>query len=146
MLASPAAYRLPPRRQSGQPVANLVGQPRGGRMSRPTPSTEMNKRGHQIVSARSVELAGVPGLEPRLTGPEPVGLPITPYPNGIAPWSAPTQSSGLPTRRPIRRRSQRLDHGQAGLAVQAEPASDPGRAQERQIVAGHQDRTAVTLH
>src|ERR1700733_5229225 len=24
--------------------------------------------------------AGVPGLEPRLTGPEPVGLPITPYP------------------------------------------------------------------
>ncbi len=26
--------------------------------------------------------AGVPGLEPRLTGPEPVGLPITPYPMG----------------------------------------------------------------
>jgi hypothetical protein len=25
-------------------------------------------------------MAGVPGLEPRLTGPEPVGLPITPYP------------------------------------------------------------------
>ena len=28
--------------------------------------------------------AGVPGLEPRLTGPEPVGLPITPYPNTAA--------------------------------------------------------------
>ena len=27
-------------------------------------------------------VAGVPGLEPRLTGPEPVGLPITPYPTG----------------------------------------------------------------
>src|ERR1700722_13216050 len=37
------------------------------------------------TSALSAELAGVPGLEPRLTGPEPVGLPITPYPNGIAP-------------------------------------------------------------
>src|SRR6478736_2152768 len=31
-----------------------------------------------------VVLAGVLGLEPRLTGPEPVGLPITPYPMGSA--------------------------------------------------------------
>jgi hypothetical protein len=30
-------------------------------------------------------LAGVLGLEPRLTGPEPVGLPITPYPNDAQP-------------------------------------------------------------
>src|SRR3954465_1305558 len=29
-------------------------------------------------------LAGVPGLEPRLTEPETVGLPITPYPMGGA--------------------------------------------------------------
>src|SRR3954454_6237448 len=29
-------------------------------------------------------LAGVPGLEPRLTEPETVGLPITPYPKGGA--------------------------------------------------------------
>src|ERR1700722_3772554 len=36
------------------------------------------------TSALSAELAGVPGLEPRLTGPEPVGLPITPYPNAAA--------------------------------------------------------------
>ena len=28
------------------------------------------------------QIAGVLGLEPRLTGPEPVGLPITPYPMG----------------------------------------------------------------
>jgi hypothetical protein len=28
--------------------------------------------------------AGVPGLEPRLTEPESVVLPITPYPNGFA--------------------------------------------------------------
>ncbi|MEY3578712.1 MAG: hypothetical protein RIS49_690, partial [Actinomycetota bacterium] len=26
-------------------------------------------------------IAGVPGLEPRLTEPESAGLPITPYPN-----------------------------------------------------------------
>ena len=29
----------------------------------------------------SGDMAGVPGLEPRLTEPETVGLPITPYPN-----------------------------------------------------------------
>src|SRR3954468_11729683 len=33
-------------------------------------------------ASNRVPLAGVLGLEPRLTGPEPVGLPITPYPMG----------------------------------------------------------------
>src|SRR5262249_32988848 len=37
------------------------------------------------VVAHATPVAGVPGLEPRLTGPEPVGLPITPYPIG-AVW------------------------------------------------------------
>ena len=47
-------------------------------------------RGRQRQKSRSLEAigifdaAGVPGLEPRLTGPEPVGLPITPYPMGGA--------------------------------------------------------------
>ena len=41
-----------------------------------------------MIRVRAVSrAAGVPGLEPRLTGPEPVGLPITPYPNGIGPVS-----------------------------------------------------------
>ena len=31
----------------------------------------------------SLSAAGVPGLEPRLTGPEPVVLPITPYPSEV---------------------------------------------------------------
>src|SRR5689334_23258304 len=45
--------------------------------------------------------AGVPGLEPRLTEPESVGLPITPYPIGAAgraaselypsPWCPPNR-------------------------------------------------------
>ena len=34
------------------------------------------------ISHHVVSLAGVPGLEPRLTEPESVGLPITPYPMG----------------------------------------------------------------
>src|ERR1700691_5020117 len=46
------------------------------------PAHSGNKRGPPGASAPSTELAGVPGLEPRLTGPEPVGLPITPYPTG----------------------------------------------------------------
>src|SRR5579863_8437655 len=73
--------------------------------------------------------AGVPGLEPRLTGPEPVGLPITPYPTGTRHrTAAPTQSSGRNSRRPTRaevRRedlapSQRIDDGQADGGVQPE--------------------------
>jgi hypothetical protein len=38
-------------------------------------------RGNKIPAVAGI-LAGVLGLEPRLTGPEPVVLPITPYPNG----------------------------------------------------------------
>ena len=36
----------------------------------------------QIISENQVvEEVGIPGLEPRITGPESVVLPITPYPN-----------------------------------------------------------------
>ena len=33
-------------------------------------------------------MAGIPGLEPRLTEPESVGLPITPYPKWHYEWKA----------------------------------------------------------
>ena len=40
-----------------------------------------SKRGTEATLKHPCHVdAGVPGLEPRLTGPEPVGLPITPYP------------------------------------------------------------------
>jgi hypothetical protein len=39
--------------------------------------------------------AGVPGLEPRLTEPESVGLPITPYPKGHERPLAPVQFSRI---------------------------------------------------
>src|ERR1700727_4662 len=74
------------------------------------------------TSALSAELAGGPGLEPRLTGPEPVGLPITPYPNGIAPGGRMRSRSLADSARGSQPQSSwRLDDGQAGLAVQAEP-------------------------
>jgi hypothetical protein len=41
--------------------------------------------------------------------------------------------------------SQRVDDGQADSAVETEPAGDPGRAQERHVVAGDQDRPAVAF-
>src|SRR3712207_6785388 len=44
-------------------------------------------------------LAGVPGLEPRLTEPETVGLPITPYPKA---WPAPRGAGYDHTRCPRR--------------------------------------------
>ena len=54
------------------------------------------------TGGRAVWLAGVPGLEPRLTGPEPVGLPITPYPMGSSHRGsvAPVQCSRTAARRP----------------------------------------------
>ena len=42
-----------------------------------------------VYSRRWCFLAGVPGLEPRLTEPETVGLPITPYPMGVRRLAAP---------------------------------------------------------
>src|SRR3954469_8733258 len=42
------------------------------------------RRGRAVVREEPGFLAGVPGLEPRLTEPESVGLPITPYPKGDA--------------------------------------------------------------
>ena len=40
-------------------------------------------RSHHSDSVRAMELAGVPGLEPRLSEPESLVLPITPYPSAF---------------------------------------------------------------
>src|SRR5580704_17847834 len=89
-------------------------------------------------------VAGVPGLEPRLTGPEPVGLPITPYPNarqGLAARVRPRSLADSARAGPL----TGLHYRQALVAVQAEPAGEAGRAQERHVVAGDDDRAAVPL-
>lgn len=44
-----------------------------------------------------IALAGIPGLEPELTEPETVGLPITPYPM-VPEGSGSNRSSGAPYR------------------------------------------------
>src|SRR5690625_4970268 len=48
------------------------------------------------------QIAGVLGLEPRLTGPEPVGLPITPYPMGTAHCEPGADFTGRRCTRPNR--------------------------------------------
>src|SRR3984957_9353933 len=102
------------------------------------------------TSALLAELAGVPGLEPRLTGPEPVGLPITPYPNGTAPGDrvrprSLADSAGAGQHEKGRTASQRVDRRQACFGVQTEPPGDPGRTKERHVVASHHDRAAIVL-
>src|SRR6266508_2682736 len=47
-----------------------------------TGATALRGRRPRPLDDGARRLAGVPGLEPRLTGPEPVGLPITPHPTG----------------------------------------------------------------
>src|SRR5580698_9537723 len=78
---------------SAQTTASATVRPTGGwrfqRLALPetvlsvAALSETNKRGREAHPRCQLSwLAGVPGLEPRLTGPEPVGLPITPYPMG----------------------------------------------------------------
>jgi len=53
-----------------------------GRRARPLHNGAIERTSLEDLSTGLI--AGVLGLEPRLTGPEPVGLPITPYPMGIS--------------------------------------------------------------
>ena len=46
-------------------------------------STRCSEEIRPAVLALAAGTAGVPGLEPRLTEPESVVLPITPYPMGV---------------------------------------------------------------
>src|SRR5258708_23552342 len=59
---------------------HCAGRAAGARCERQGSPEKTNAGAGGIRATSSV--AGVPGLEPRLTGPEPVGLPITPYPMG----------------------------------------------------------------
>ena len=56
----------------------------GGRPPGKTLRAQMKMAPKGAIEHGDPASAGVPGLEPRLTGPEPVGLPITPYPNATA--------------------------------------------------------------
>ena len=51
-------------------------------------------------------LAGILGLEPRLTGPEPVVLPITPYPKGDGPLAEPVGGPSRAEQKPYTRASR----------------------------------------
>ena len=59
------------------------GEPREAHGSSRIPAELYQKS--STTALAGVGRAGVPGLEPRLTEPETVGLPITPYPNVIPP-------------------------------------------------------------
>jgi hypothetical protein len=75
---------------SAEPLASSGGTPDRirtgatalrGRRARPLHNGGLSDRNPSLgLGFRPI--AGVLGLEPRLTGPEPVGLPITPYPMG----------------------------------------------------------------
>src|SRR5690625_3241718 len=72
-----------------------------GRRARPLHNgakSEQNITGWTGMS----QIAGVLGLEPRLTGPEPVGLPITPYPMGTAHCEPGADFTGRRCTRPNR--------------------------------------------
>src|SRR5581483_478741 len=64
------------------PGSTGPGRPRGERLDRP-PVGVRKRKPAGLLTCR-FRTAGVPGLEPRLTGPEPVGLPITPYPIAVS--------------------------------------------------------------
>src|SRR4051812_10030747 len=87
-----AGRREPPAQRAGLSFAR---SPEGirtlatavrGRRPGPLDDGAVHCAGTQVWQEEMALLAGGPGLEPRLTEPETVGLPITPYPNGIHCW------------------------------------------------------------
>src|ERR1700722_6177833 len=80
--ASCRSWHQGPLRGSAQRVAHGT----------PKPCLHRGRQGPNVL-----HLAGVPGLEPRLTEPESVGLPITLYPNSHTN-RAPRGSTGVPYR------------------------------------------------
>src|SRR4051812_49452916 len=104
-----------------------------GRRPGPLDDGAVHCAGTQVVQEEIALLAGVPGLEPRLTEPETVGLPITPYPKGrAAPRGAGTELY------PMAAEGRRAPPGPAGQAPpppgpRAPPAGPrpPGRPRRR---------------
>src|SRR5438552_739865 len=84
------------------------------------PTASMLDTAFRYLEPRSAHAAGVPGLEPRLTGPEPVGLPITPYPMGSSP-AGPVRLSSLAEPREYLQPSRR-----GPLPPPRPPSSGPG--------------------
>src|SRR3954451_22803437 len=66
-----------------------------GRRPRPLDDGAAETSSAILQQAIAGSFAGVPGLEPRLTEPESVVLPITPYPKGAATWPGRTVSPSL---------------------------------------------------
>src|SRR3954467_14836760 len=83
-------------------------------------------------------LAGVPGLEPRLTEPETVGLPITPYPMGgtsrrrrrpyptVGRASPPTPGGGASRRRDREGATRRPEVERRGVRLGPQAAARAG--------------------
>ena len=102
-----------------------------------------HERSEPEPRARAIAIcnrAGVPGLEPRLTEPESVGLPITPYPIGSSAASAPTANApqsrgmaatsrrrGYPTRGRVNAIPIRPSMRPRGARLDAANAAVPGR-------------------
>ena len=93
---------------------------RGRRASRYTTGARSDE-----TSRWSTLPAGVPGLEPRLTEPESVVLPITPYPNGSDTEGARSRSQDSASRKLRPGRSvggQQLDGGVERASVGSRPS------------------------
>lgn len=75
----PAGWAVGPRRSRDHGRISPVGGPQYGAKRQPAASGHLLTSSVPPVMAASA-VAGIPGLEPELTEPETVGLPITPYP------------------------------------------------------------------
>ena len=76
-----------------------------------------------------VAFAGVPGLEPRLTEPESVVLPITPYPTGC-PYPGPPISPNQHRARMVVDRLCRLPLGCPGGGIYGSPPASNDQRRE----------------
>ena len=102
-----------------------------GRRARPLHNGALERdetSAERTVAAGTASCAGVLGLEPRLTEPESVGLPITPYPMGARPcWADgslyPSRRRGVPNATGVSRPDGRSAPGSGRSVSRRGPAS-----------------------
>ena len=99
------------------------------------------EQGPSGLLRRRAACAGVPGLEPRLTEPESVGLPITPYPKGSRPPLAAGWAGAAQDSRP---RSGRTKHAACVRPPTRRTSDRPADARRRS--EHHRTSSAANCH
>ena len=85
------------------------------------------------AALRDRDLAGILGLEPRITGPEPVVLPITPYPTGSTRFSALPSVVVRSREETLHATARSLQNGPAARSRSTAPSGGPTSSSQAEV-------------